>query len=114
MGLDVRVRAVKAIICHHCGERAGHDVIYEYYSGGNVWYPFLEKIGYYVPPEARVADDDGYHWYQKDMVLTAEQRHELLTFVDKHHEEIGNADFIHALIIGACAFKNDIAINADW
>lgn len=110
MGLDVRVKDCKPIICPHCGERAGHTVIGEYDTGGKVWYPFLTEIGYYAPPGSGSTDD----WYQKDMVLTPEQTHQLLTFVAAHDDELCNAHMIHALILSARAVGNNVAINADW
>ena len=81
----------------------------EEYSGGRIWYDFLEPIGYYVPYEKRNDEND---WYGEDMVLTAAQAKQLADFVSDH--EPYNARDVECLVARALMRGNKVVINAKW
>lgn len=109
MGLDVTVKWKKNIVCPKCGEVVGHTVKDEVDSGGRVWYPILERFGYYVPYDQRTEEND---WYGKDMILTPEQVKEVHQFLKEN--DVYSGDEIIQLIASA-TFENDpVAISADW
>ena len=109
MGLDVSVIRRKNLICPKCGEIVGTTGMDDVDSGGRVWYPFLESIGYYVPYDKRTEEND---WYAKDMVLTDKQVNELYEFVKKKEPFCANE--IMRLIALARFEGQDVVINADW
>lgn len=110
MGLDIEFTQQKKRICPHCGKELADPVVIDWAdSGGRVWYPFLESIGYYVPFLERTKDND---WYGKDMVLTKEQTEAAYRFVKQH--EFYNKSMIATLISSAIAEDDDVAVNADW
>lgn len=110
MSLDIRFIQRKKRVCPHCGnELADPVVIAAEDSGGRVWYPFLEFIGYYVPFEERTEEND---WYGKDMVLTKEQAEDAYRFVKK--AEAYNSQAIAMLISAAVMEEDDLVVNADW
>lgn len=109
MGLDIRFIQRKKNVCPHCGKITGHTDVVDTYSGGRVWYDFLESIGYYVPYEKRTEEND---WYGKDMVLTAEQVNAAYIFVMNY--EPYNWNVIRGMIAVAMAEHDDIVVNADW
>lgn len=106
MGLDIRFKQKKRIICPKCGEIAGHHEVNSVGTGGRPWYPFLESIGYYNP------DSEEDEWYGKDMTLTQEQA--LRAFDFAKDEEVYNWHEVTSMIAVALCEKDDIAINADW
>ena len=109
MGLDVSIIRRKDLVCPKCGEVVSTISMDDVGSGGRVWYPFLESIGYYVPYDKRTKEND---WYGKDMKLTEEQASELYEFVKKNNPIYANE--IMALIALARMEKQDVIINADW
>ena len=109
MGLDITFTRRKNFVCPKCGEVVGHTDVDCEYSGGRSWYPFLEKIGYYVPYEQRTEEND---WYGKDMVLTNEQADEAYRFAKDN--VLYRANEVRSLIATALLEKDSIVINADW
>lgn len=109
MGLDVSVIRRKNLVCPKCGEVVGTSSMDDVDSGGRVWYPFLEAIGYYVSYDQRTEEND---WYGKDMKLTEEQTSKLYEFAKKNDPIC--ADEIMALIALARMERQDVIINADW
>lgn len=110
MSLDIRFIQRKKRNCPHCGkEIAAPYEIDTVDSGGRVWYPFLESIGYYVPYEERTEEND---WYGKDMVLTIDQAKQAYQFVKEHDVYAGKT--IAMIISCALMEEDDIVVNADW
>ena len=109
MGLDVSVIRGKDLVCPKCGEVISTISVDGVDSGGRVWYPFLEAIGYYVPYNERTEEND---WYGKDMKLTDKQVNDLYEFVKK--SDLYNSGEIMALIALARMERQDVIINADW
>ena len=109
MGLDVSVIRRKDLVCPKCGEVVGTSSMDDVDSGGRVWYPFLEAIGYYVPYDQRTEEND---WYGKDMKLTDKQVNDLYNFVKKN--DLLGSNEIMGLIALAQMEKQDVIINADW
>lgn len=109
MGLDVSVIRRKDLICPKCGEVVDTISMDEIDSGGRIWYPFLEEIGYYVSYDKRTEEND---WYGKDMKLTKQQADKLYEFVKKNKPLY--SDEIMSLIAFAQMEGQDVAINADW
>lgn len=110
MSLDVRVFARVTQTCPHCGEVVGIKDYDHVDSGGRVWYPILEELGYYVPYEKRTEEND---WYGKDMELTREQAEKVYRFVRKHGD-LYHAVEIQGLIAMSTFEYVTIVINADW
>lgn len=109
MGLDVSVIRKKDLVCPKCGEVVDTISMEEIDSGGRIWYPFLEEIGYYIPYDKRVEEND---WYGKDMKLTKQQADKLYEFVKKDNPF--RCDEIMELIALARMEGQDVVINADW
>lgn len=109
MSLDIRFTQRKNIVCPKCGEIVTTIDVNRESSGGRVWYPFLEAIGYYVPYEQRTEEND---WYGKDMVLTKEQAEYAYRFV--REAEVYDRKMVSMLIAEALFDNNDIVVNADW
>lgn len=109
MGLDITFTQRKKNVCPHCGKITGQTDVNAAPSGGRVWYPFLESIGYYVPYEKRTEEND---WYGKDMVLTKEQADHAYRYAKE--EKANNWHEVVGLIAVALAEKDDIVVNADW
>ena len=109
MGLDVSVIRRKDLVCPKCGEVVSTISMDDVDSGGRVWYPFLESIGYYVPYDKRTEEND---WYGKDMKLTDKQVNDLYNFVKKN--DLLGSNEIMGLIALARMEKQDVIINADW
>lgn len=109
MGLDVSIIRRKDLICPKCGEVVDTISVEEVDSGGRIWYPFLEEIGYYVPYDKRAEEND---WYGKDMRLTNQQVDKLYKFVKKN--EPLYFDEIMGLVAVARLEGQDVIINADW
>lgn len=109
MGLDLTISKRKTNRCPHCGEVIGHTIEDEVDSGGRVWYPVLEGIGYYVPYEERTEEND---WYGKDMVLTEEQADAIYQFVKK--TDVYNGVMVLGVIASARYDHCDVILNANW
>ena len=109
MGLSMYVIRVKDLICPKCGEVVDTISMDEIDSGGRIWYPFLEEIGYYVPYDKRAEEND---WYGKDMKLTKQQTDKLYKFVKKNRPLY--SDEIMELVTSAQLEGQDVIINADW
>ena len=109
MSLDIRFTQRKNIVCPKCGEIVTTIDVQCESSGGSVWYPFLESIGYYVLYEQRTADND---WYGKDMVLTEDQVVDAYRFV-KTHDMYGMSRILTMLSM-AIVEKDIVVVNADW
>ena len=109
MSLDITIKERKEFRCPDCGRLVTTRYIAEEYSGGREWYNFLEPIGYYVPYENRVKEND---WYGEDMVLTEEQEKQLADFVSENKPY--NAHDIECLVERALLHGNKVVINADW
>lgn len=111
MGLDVRVKVQRKIICKHCGEVAATEIIDEMQSNGIGWYELLEQFNYYVPYDKRIEGQPD--WYGKDMLLSEDTVKELVKFLNKH-TEINNSFVILGEIASALYNGHNIVINADW
>lgn len=109
MSLDISFTQRRKNICPHCGEITGYTDVDTIDSGGRVWYPFLEEIGYYIPYEQRTEEND---WYGKDMVLTKEQTDRAYKFVIDN--EMYNWFAIRELIATALLEDDAVVVNADW
>ena len=110
MSLDITIRERQEFYCPDCGRLVTtQDIGATEYSGGRVWYNFLEPIGYYVPYEKRTDEND---WYGEDMVLTEEQAKQLAQFVSDYQPT--NYDDIEVLVARALLHGNKVVINADW
>ena len=109
MGLDITIKQKRAVICPHCSEVVETRVVADTYSGGRAWYPFLERVGYYVPYDKVTPEND---WYGKDMELTREQSDYLYRYA--RSEECYNYHEVISLIAMAQAEGDTVAINADW
>ena len=109
MGLSVYVIHVKDLVCPKCGEVVDIISMEEVDSGGRIWYPFLEEIGYYVPYYQQTEEDD---WYGKDMVLTEAQTKQLAEFVSRYQPY--NDLYVEELVAMALLHGNNVVINADW
>ena len=110
MSLDITIRERQEFYCPDCGRLVTtQDIGATEYSGGRVWYNFLEPIGYYVPYEKRTKEND---WYGEDMVLTEEQAKQLAQFVSDYQPT--NYDDIEVLVARALLHGNKVVINADW
>lgn len=109
MGFDITVSSYDVGKCPHCGKPIKGDMLDHEDSGGYVWKEWLEKIGYYVPCEDRIPDND---WFGKDMTLTLEQAKDLATFA-RDHDVYG---WIRIEILVDCAIERGdfVVINADW
>ena len=109
MSLDITIKERKEFRCPDCVRLVTTQDIDVQFSGGRVWYGFLESIGYYVPYEARTEEND---WYGKDMVLTEEQAKQLADFVSDNQPY--NARDVEFLVSNALMRGNKVVINADW
>lgn len=109
MGLDITFCRMKKVACPHCGKPLEPKLDDSCSSGGRVWYPFLESIGYYVPYDQRTEEND---WYGKDMELTTEQAKEAYLFIQEHDVYDGNE--IAGMIAMALLEGDSVAVNADW
>ena len=108
MSLDITIKEQKEFRCPDCGRLVTTQDIDAEFSGGRVWYGFLESIGYYVP-YGEPADDD---WYGMDMALTEEHAKQLADFVSDNHPY--NARDVECLVARALLHGNKVVINADW
>ena len=108
MSLDITIKERKEFRCPDCGKLVTTSDIDAEYSGGRVWYDFLESVGYYAP-YGEPADDD---WYGEDMVLTEEQAKHLADFVSACQPTEYKA--IERLVSRALVHGNKVVINADW
>lgn len=110
MSLDITIREQQEFYCPDCGRLVtAQDIGATEYSGGRVWYNFLELIGYYVPYEKWTKEND---WCGEDMVLTEEQAKQLAQFVSDYQPT--NYDDIEVLVARALLHGNKVVINADW
>ena len=109
MSLDIIIKERKELRCPDCGRLVTTQDIDAEYSGGRVWYDFLESVGYYIPYEKRTKEND---WYGKDMVLTEEQAKQLADFVSEYQPY--NARDVECLVARALMRRNKVVINADW
>ena len=109
MSLDIIIKERKEFRCPECGRLVTKQDIDAEYSGGRVWYDFIESVGYYVPCGKRTEEND---WYGEDMVLTDEQAKQLADFVSANHPY--NARDVECLVARALMRGNKVVINADW
>ena len=109
MSLDITIKERKEFRCPDCGRLVTTQDIDVEDSSGQVWYDFLESIGYYVPYEKRTKEND---WYGLDMVLSEEQAHQLIRFVLDYQPT--EYDKIEHLVERALVRGNKVVINADW
>ena len=107
MSLDITIKERKEFRCPDCGRLVTTQDIGAEYSGGRVWYNFLEPIGYYVPYEKRTKEND---WYGLDMVLLEEQAHQLIRFVLDYQPT--EYDKIEHLVDRALARGPNVVITA--
>ena len=105
MSLDITIKERKEFHCPDCGCLVTTQDVDADYSGGRVWYDFLESVGYYVP----YVEND---WYGKDMELTEDQVRRLDEFVIAHKPTSYSA--IDKMIARALLHGNKVVINADW
>lgn len=103
MSLDITITRKRDVFCPHCGEPIELREVAEERSGGRVWYPFLEKVGYY---------GENSPWYGEDMVLTREQSDRLYRFCK--NEQPYNHYAIMRMVAMAQAEGQAVVINADW
>ena len=109
MSLDIIIKERKELRCPDCGRLVTTQDIDAEYSGGRVWYDFLESVGYYVEGDNLTKEND---WYGKDMVLTEEQAKQLADFVSDNQPY--NARYVECLVARALLHGNKVVINADW
>lgn len=109
MSLDITIKERKEFYCPDCGRLVMVQDIGEEYSGGRVWYDFLEPIGYYVPYEKRTDEND---WYGLDMALDEKQAKQLAQFVSDYLPN--NYNEIEDLVARALMRGNKVVINANW
>lgn len=109
MSLDIRFTQRKNIVCPKCGEIVTTIDVNRESSGGSVWYPFLEAIGYYVPYEQRTEEND---WYGKDMVLTEDQVTDAYKFV-RQLDAYGR-ERVLVMLADAMLGNGIVVVNADW
>ena len=109
MSLDIIIKERKEFRCPECGRLVTKQDIDAEYSGGRVWYDFIESVGYYVPCGKRTEEND---WYGEDMVLTEEQAKQLADFVSDNQPY--NARYIECLVARALLHGNKVVINANW
>lgn len=110
MSLDITCYHRKRIVCPKCREIVGYTDLDEISFGGRTWYALLEQLGYYVPYDQRIEEND---WYGKDMILDAEQVDEVFEFARKHSDAYGAHSL--ALLISAVRVENNLlVINANW
>lgn len=109
MSLDITIKERKEFYCPDCGRLVMVQDIDEEYSGGRIWYDFLEPIGYYVPYEKRTDEND---WYGLDMTLDEKQAKQLAQFVSVYIPS--NYNEIEGLVAMALMRGNKVVINADW
>lgn len=110
MGLDIRFKTQKPVICPHCGEVVSYETIDEVNSGGRVWYDFLEDIGYYVPSEKQTNETPGK--YSEDMKLSTNQIKILRKFLKMH--DIYEHRSIDCMALRSLVDKQNMIVNADW
>lgn len=109
MSLDITIKERKEFHCPHCGQLVTTQNVYVERSSGQVWYDFLESIGYYAKGDNQTEE---YDWYGEDMVLTEEQAKQLADFVSENKPY--NAHDIECLVARALLHGNKVVINADW
>ena len=109
MSLDITIKERKEFYCPDCGRLVMVQDIGEEYSGGRIWYDFLEPIGYYVPYEKRTDEND---WYGLDMTLDEKQAKQLAQFVSVYMPS--NYNEIEGLVAMALMHGNKVVINANW
>lgn len=109
MGFDITVSCYNVGKCPHCGKPIKGDMLDHEDSGGYAWKEWLEKIGYYVPCEDKIPDND---WYGKDMTLTLEQAKDLATFARDH--DVYGCGSIEMLVDCAIEKGSFVVINASW
>ena len=109
MSLDITIKERKEFRCPDCRRLVTTQDIDAECSGGRVWYGFLESIGYYVPYEKRVEEND---WYGEDMVLTEEQSKQLADFVSDNQPY--NYMDVEGLVARALLHGNKVVINSSW
>ena len=106
MSLDITIKERKEFRCPDCGRLVTTQDVGAEYSGGRVWYDFLQVVGYYVE------GDNPTDWYGKDMVLTEEQAKQLADFVSDNQPY--NYMDVEGLVARALLHGNKVVINADW
>ena len=109
MSLDITIKERKEFRCPDCGRLVTTQDVDEEYSGGRVWYNFLESVGYYTEGDNLTEEND---WYGEDMVLTEEQAKRLVDFV--YDNQPYNAVDIQWLVAVTLLHGNKVVINADW
>ena len=109
MSLDITIKERKEFRCPECGRLVTKQDIDAEYSGGRVWYDFLQGVGYYVEDDNPTEEND---WYGKDMVLTEEQEKQLADFVSDNQPY--NYMDVEGLVARALLHGNKVVINADW
>ena len=109
MSLDITIKERKEFHCPDCGRLVTTQDIDAEYSGGRVWYGFLESVGYYVKYEARTEEND---WYSKDMELSDEQAKQLADFVSDNQPY--NYMDVEGLVARALLHGNKVVINSSW
>ena len=109
MSLEITIKERKEFRCPDCGRLVTTQDIDADYSGGRVWYDFLEPIGYYVPYDKRTDEND---WYGLDMALDEKQAKQLAQFVSDYQPS--NYNEIEGLVARALMRGNKVVINADW
>ena len=109
MGLDITIKEQKEFRCPECGRLVTTLNINAECSHGQVWYDFLQGVGYYVEDDNQTEEKD---WYGEDMILTEKQAKQLADFVSDNQPY--NARDVECLIAMALMHGNKVAINADW
>lgn len=109
MSLDITIKEQKEFCCPDCGRLVTTLDIDAECSSGQVWYDFLQGVGYYVEGDNPTREKD---WYGEDMVLTEEQAKQLGDFV--YDNQPYNARDVECLVARALLHGNKVVINADW
>ena len=109
MGLNITIKERKEFRCPDCGRLVTTQNVYVERSSGQVWYDFLESIGYYAQGDNLTEEND---WYGEDMILTKEQAKQLADVVSENKPY--NAHDIECLVARALIHGNKVVINANW
>ena len=109
MSLDITIKERQEFHCPSCGLLVTGKDISEVYSGGRVWFRFLEAVEYTVPHEKGEKPND---WYGLDMMLDKEQAKKLAQFVVDYQPN--NYNEIEDMVARALMRGNKVVINADW
>lgn len=111
MGLDITVRVEQPVFCPHCGEVVDWETVKDVDFCGQVWFNYLESIGYYVSPEI-MKKTGAKDKYGQDVVLRNDQIKMMESFL--MHNSVYYGDTIYEAIRDVVKDGHSVVINADW